>query len=424
MIFFLIKGLIRDRSRSLFPILIVMAGVFLTVTLYSTIKGAIGDMVDSTARFDTGHIKVMTRAYSELSDQVPNDLALLGVDSLLNQLRRQYPHMTWTPRVKFGGLLDIPDQDGETRTQGPVLGMGIDLLNRNSPEFSILRLDRAVVHGTLPKEKNDILISEILAEKLGVSIGETATLITSTMHGSMSIYNFKVAGTIRFGMTILDRGTIITDIEDIRVALDMPDGASEIVGFEKDMIYSDDSADKAASALNNQYSNPDDAFSPVFLTLGDQGGIKAILDMANSLGMIMVVVFIMVMSIVLWNTGLMNGIRRYGEIGIRLAMGEPKSELYRFMILESFCIGIAGSIIGTLFGLAVSYWMQYVGFDFGSMMQKSTLMISTVFRAKVTATSYYIGFFPGVFASVIGTMFAGIGIYRRQTSQLFKELEV
>ena len=120
----------------------------------------------------------------------------------------------------------------------------------------------------------------------------------------------------------------------------------------------------------------------------------------------------------------MNGIRRYGEIGIRLAMGEPKSELYRFMILESFCIGVVGSIIGTLFGLAVSYWLQYVGFDFGSMMQKSTLMISSVFRAKVTGTSYYIGFFPGVFASVIGTMFAGIGIYRRQTSQLFRELEV
>ena len=45
-------------------------------------------------------------------------------------------------------------------------------------------------------------------------------------------------------------------------------------------------------------------------------------------------------------------------------------------------------------------------------------------RARVTPRSYVIGFPPGLMASVLGTMFAGIGVYRRQTSQLFKELEV
>ena len=424
MITFLIKGLIRDRSRSLFPVMIVAAGVFLTVALYSIMKGSIGDMVDSSARFDTGHLKIVTRAYNELSDQMPNDLALLGVDGLMAQLRRDYPDIVWTPRIRFGGLMDIPDKAGLTRAQSPVFGVGVDLLNPESPEYSILRLNKALVRGTLPREKDEILMSETLAEKLNVSIGETATLITTTMYGSMSIYNFRIAGTVRFGLTILDRGTILTDIRYMREALDMEDGASEILGFEKDMLYSDPSAKKSAHELNNNFSDPNDEFSPVFLTLADQGGLKEILDMAGALGAIIVVIFIMVMSIVLWNTGLMNGIRRYGEVGIRLAMGEPKGELYCFMILESLCIGIAGSLIGTVLGLSISYWMQYVGFDFGSMMQKSTIMMSTILRAKVTLTSYYIGFLPGVFASVIGTMFAGIGIYRRQTSQLFRELEV
>jgi putative ABC transport system permease protein len=130
------------------------------------------------------------------------------------------------------------------------------------------------------------------------------------------------------------------------------------------------------------------------------------------------------MSIVLWNAGLMNGIRRFGEIGVRLALGESKGDVYRSMVFESICIGIIGSVLGTILGLALSYWMQYQGFDFSSMMQKSTIMISSVMRAQVTPTAYYIGFLPGIFASVLGTMFAGIGIYKRQTSQLFKELEV
>ena len=78
MFLFSIKGLLRDRSRSLFPILMVSASAFLCVCLHSTMKGTVTDMVDSAARFDTGHVKIMTRAYNELADQMPNDLALMG----------------------------------------------------------------------------------------------------------------------------------------------------------------------------------------------------------------------------------------------------------------------------------------------------------------------------------------------------------
>ena len=229
----------------------------------------------------------------------------------------------------------------------------------------------------------------------------------------------------------LDRITIIADIDDVREALNMEDGASEIMGFRKDMIYDDDEMKEIALSLNKIFdsgtkntSNFEEDFTPTAKRLGEQGILGVMLPVTNAVMSIIAGIFVLAMSIVLWNSGLMNGIRRYGEIGIRLAMGEPKGDIYRAMILESICIGIAGSIIGTAAGLGISYWMQYVGIDFSSMMQKYTFIMSTVFRAQVTEVSYYIGFIPGIFASVIGTMFAGVGIYRRQTSQLFKELEV
>jgi putative ABC transport system permease protein len=425
MIEFLIKGLMRDRSRSLFPVLMVCAGAFLTVLLYSYMKGAIGDMVDSSARFEKGHVKIMTRAYHELSDQMPNDLALLGTNDLMDQLRKDNPHMIWTPRIKFGGLIDIPDEDGQTRSQGPAFGIGIDLHSPGSPEIDILNLKKSLVQGRLPQNRNEILMSESFAEKLGLNRGEKSTLISSTMNGSMTVHNFRVVGTIRFGMVVLDKSTIIADIHDVRSALDMTDAASEIVGFTKDMVYADSAMELVAQGFNEKYLKLSDEFSPIMLSLSGQGGlIKEMLKMANTIGGIAVLVFVLVMSIVLWNAGLMNGIRRYGEIGVRLAMGEPKGGIYRSMMFESICIGIVGSVLGTALGLAVSYWMQYTGLDFSSMMQKSTIFISSVMHARVTMTSYYIGFLPGLFASVLGTMFAGIGIYKRQTSQLFKELEV
>jgi len=424
MIRFLIKGLLRDRSRSLFPVLMVSAGAFLTVFLYSYMKGVMDDLVNSNAKFDTGHVKITTRAYEELADQIPNDLALLKVDSLLEQLRSSEEKMVWTPRIRFGGLLDIPDAQGETRAQGPVMGLGVDLLSSESPEIDILNLKNALVRGRLPQKENEILISEGFAQKLGVEIGEVATLIGSTMNGAMAIYNFKVSGTVRFGITAMDRGAIIADIKDVQYALDMEDGAGEIVGYSENMLYDDDTMLALTQRFNDKFLRDDDEFSPLMLSLSQQRGLREYLDLVDVFGGLIVLIFVVVMSIVLWNSGLINGLRRYGEIGVRLAMGEPKGTLYRWMIYESIIIGFIGSTLGTVLGLAISYYLQYTGIDFGAILQKSTMLISNVMRARVTGWSYVIGFFPGLIASVVGTMFAGIGIYRRQTSQLFKELEV
>ena len=423
MIGFVLKGLLRDRSRSLFPVLMVTAGVFLTVVLYGFMQGVLGDLVSSTAKYDTGHVKITTRAWRELADQTPNDLALMNADNVIAQLRQDEGDMLWTGRIRFGGLLDAPDAEGETRAQGPVAGLALDLLGSDSPEKSIFPLEDALVRGRLPEEQGEILISEAFAKGLGAAPGDRVTLIGSTMYGAMAIANFTIAGTLSFGVVALDRGMILVDLRDAQAALDMEDTVSEIVGFSRDMVYSKKEMASLAGDFNGKFSSRDDEFSPFMVTLGQQNGLDEYLIYADSMGLIIVGIFVAAMSIVLWNSGLMNGLRRYGEIGVRLAMGEGKGRLYRWMVFESLIIGLAGSVAGTALGIAVTAYLQYHGLDFGSFLSQSSLMLPNVFRAQVTPASYVIGFFPGVFASVLGALFAGIGIFRRQTAQLMKELE-
>ena len=424
MIKFLIKGVLRDRSRSVFPLLTVTIGVILTVFAYAWIQGVQSSFIDTTARFDTGHVKIMSRAYAEEKNQVPNDLCYIGVEALLDKLRQDYPDMIWSPRIKFGGLLDIPDEQGETRTQGPVVGMAVDLLSEDTPEKSILNLEGSVVQGRLPRAPWEILICDELAHRLSVEVGETATLIGVTMNGSMAVTNFTVAGTIRFGMTAMDRGAMLADLKDIQIALDMEDAAGEILGFFRDFIYVDEKAEELKADFNARYSDEEDEFSPVMSTLFEESELGDLMGMIDLFAKVILLIFVVPMSIVLWNAGLMGSLRRYGEIGVRLAMGESKGHLYRSMLTESMVIGFAGSILGTIIGLALAYYLQNHGLDIGSMMKNSTLLISDVLRAKVTPAGHLIGFVPGLLATFLGTSIAGIGIYRRQTARLIKELEV
>lgn len=422
MIRFLVKGLLRDYHRSLFPILIVAIGVWITVFMQAYMKGVFGDMIDYSARFSTGHVKIMTRAYAENEDQKPNDLALIGVKQIVEQLQEEYPQMIWVKRIQFGGLLDIPDENGETRSQGPMVGMGIDL-SPGSPEIEILNIKKALVTGRLPQNRGEILISDNLARKLGVGIGDDATLISATMYGSMAVYNFTVVGTIRFGVQAMDRSAVLADIADVQQALDMTNAAGEILGYLEHRVYDEERAQMIADRFNFRYQEVADEFAPVMGTLSQLSGLGEYLSMADNFSEIIIFTFVLVMSIVLWNAGLLGGLRRYGEVGVRLAIGEPKGHVYRSMINESIVIGLVGSLIGTGLGLGSAYWLQVKGLDISSLMKNITMMVPTVFRAQITPETYYIGFIPGLLSTVLGTSLSGIGIYRRQTAQLFKELE-
>jgi putative ABC transport system permease protein len=423
MIRFLFKGLLRDRQRSLLPVIVVAAGVSLTVLMVCYLAGVLGDFIDFSAKFSTGHVKIMTQAYAENKDQVPIDLALTDVKSLLDEVEADYPDMDWVLRIQFGGLLDVPNEKGETRSQGTVMGISIDMLTPGSKESERLTLEQILVHGEIPDQPGEILISDDLANNLEIKPGDDVTLMSSTMYGSMAFYNFIVAGTVRFGTVVMDKGAIIVDISDAQAALDMYDASSEILGYLPDGYWDVEQAEIIKTGFNSKFADSEDEFSPVMSMLNEEGLLAGYLDMIDSMSFIMIFVFVMAMSVVLWNTGLIGGLRRYGEVGIRLAIGEEKGHIYRSMIWESLLIGIVGSAFGTIVGLLFSYWLQEVGIDISSMTQGATMMMPGAFHAKIIPSAYYIGFIPGLIASTAGTMLSGIGIYKRQTAVLFKELE-
>jgi len=422
MLRFFIKGLIRDRQRSLLPIIVVTLGVMLTVLGHTWITGILGDVIDFNARFSTGHVKVMTGEYYENIDQMPNDLALLESEAFIAELQEEYPDMTWVERISFGGLIDAPDENGETRAQGPAAGMALDLLSPGSREAERLNLQNILIKGNLPSSPDEVILSDEFASRLEVEPGDQVTLITTTMYGAMSITNYTICGTIKFGVGALDRGGIITDISGIRHAMDMEDATGEILGYFPGGEYPDEKAIALAEEFNAEYSDEEDRFSPVMVPLRDQNSLTGMIDIIGYMSGIIISIFMIAMAIVLWNAGLLGGLRRYGEMGLRMAIGEHKGHIYRSLLSESLVIGIVGSVTGTLIGLLFASLMSK-GLDFSDMMPGSTMMMPGIYRTQITPESFYIGFFPGVFATLLGTALAGIGIYKRQTARLFKELQ-
>jgi len=424
MIKFIIKGILRDKSKSLIPIAVISVGVMVTVMMSGFLNGIFSDVINQNAKLDTGHVKIMTKPYSENKEQLPNDLALLEINELIDSLNYNYPDLIWTPRIKFGGIMDVPDALGNTKSQGPGMGLAMSLQNKESGELQRLQLNKSLKKGRLPERSGEVVLSDDYAAKLNISPGEKITFFGTTMEGSMVFQSFEMTGTVKFGSPLMDKGTFIIDIIDAQNMLDMENGTGELLGYFKDNKYDDQKALVVSENFNAKFQESEDEYAPVMVTLKDQNGLRESLDMGDAFSGIFIFIFILAMSLVLWNTGLIGGLRRYNEFGIRLALGESKNNVFKLLLIEASVIGSIGSTIGTILGLIFCYYLQEVGIDISDDTANSTIIMPSVMRAYITPNLFFIGFIPGLFSMLFGTALAGRGIYKRETARLFKELEV
>jgi len=424
MFLFLMKGMLRDKHRSLLPSIVVCIGVFLTVFLFTYMKGIFSDALNNSALYNSGHVKITSLAYQAEADVFPNDLAMENGAALLAGLRSEYPDINWVERIKFGGLLDAFDENRETRAQVGVGGIGIDFFGPDSSDRQRWNLQAGLQEGFLPRQPGDILLARNLAQQMDLSPGDDVTLISSTVNGSMVLRNFHITGTIYFGTPPLDRSLMLADISDIKDMLDMGDWSSEILGYFPLPYYDDALACDLAQSFNAGKTDSSDQFSPTMVNMLDDANMRDYYAYAEQAGSIVSFAMIFAMGIVLWNTGLMGAIRRYGEMGLRLAVGESKGHVYRSLIIESLGVALVGTLVGTACGLGAAYWLQEVGFDASNMMGNSEMLMPTIIRCRITPPAFYIGFFPGVLATLLGSALSGLRIFKRDTASLFKELEI
>ena len=126
--------------------------------------------------------------------------------------------------------------------------------------IEIWKLDNNLILGRLPETSDEALISQKLASKLNISVGDTGTFIGTTMHNAFTTYNFSVVGTFDLRKGQADNQMMLVDISGAQLALDMENAASEIFGFTHSLFYNDD---KAVS-VRNHYNDKVILIHPIF----------------------------------------------------------------------------------------------------------------------------------------------------------------
>jgi len=427
----LLIGIFRDKTRSLFPFLVVTVGVALVITLVGFMEGVFMGMVDMTAKLDTGHLRFVNKPFYDEEHLIPMDRALADQEKTLKWLKENSdPEIAWAPRIRWGAILDVPDENGETKTQTPAIGMAIDLLSKNSTEVGRMDLERSIVEGRAPVKSGEMLVGYKLAEALKLKLGDTLTLIGQTFDGGLATDNYIAVGFIRFGVFAMDKRMALIDLADAQKTFYMEGMVTDWLGFlpphvgYKKFILMQEDINKRMAGLRN---DPPEGWAkddvPIILSILDQRNLGVITGKFEMVRGIIVGVFLFLMALVLWNAGILNVMHRYGEMGLRLAMGETHFQLLMSLVTEAVLIGSLGVLAGCLTGGALTYYLQEVGINMGDAFAKTGLMMNDVVRGRVSLEGFITGIIPGMTASVLGTLIAGFAIFKRSTANLFRELE-
>ena len=431
MIRLLFKGMLRDRTRSLFPLTVVTIGVALVITLVGFLDGIIMGMVDSTAHLDTGHLRLVNKPFYDEEHMNPMDRSL-GAKKITEAWLKENsnPQIEWSPRIRWRAIMDVPDEKGVTKSQTPVMGMALDLLSVDSMGLNRLELLKSLTEGRLPNKRGEVLVGYQLAGTLKLELNKPVTLIGRTFDGGLATDNYTVVGFIKFGIFAMDKKMLLIDLLDAQETFFLNDMVTDWLGYlpsSTSFLDYEKYRLRLESDLKELIKNPPSGWAkddiPIVVSIQDQRNIRAHTEMFLVVRKYIVGVFLFLMVVVLWNAGILNGVHRYGEMGVRLAMGERHSCLILSLISESLVIGIVGSVTGCVIGGGCVYALQEVGLNMGDAFAKSGLMLSDVVRARLSIGGFVRGIIPGITASVLGTLISSLSIYKRSEANLFRELE-
>ncbi|MFQ5716244.1 MAG: ABC transporter permease [Nitrospinales bacterium] len=431
MIRWIFQGVVRDKTRSLFPFLVVTSGVALMIFLIGFMEGIFMNMIDMTANLDTGHLRFVNKPFYDEEYLRPLDRALAAQKETLAWLKKNGdPKIQWSPRIRWSAIMDVPNEKGETLAQTPVTGLALDLLSPGSDELKRLKLDtkKALTQGRLPRAPKEALVGYQLARTLRLQLGKKFTLIGQTFDGGLAADNYTAVGFIKFGVFAMDKKMALIDLADAQDTFYMGDMVTDWLGFLPPRVpFAEYEKMKLQLESRLKEFQPPQAWAkddvPIVKTIAEQRNIGALTRKFMVIKSIIVGIFLSLMVLVLWNAGLLNSIHRYGEIGLRLAMGETHFRLIAALLFEAFVVGALGCLAGSVVGGAAVYYLQEVGVDMGENLAKTGLMLSDVSRARMSLSAFIHGIVPGMTASVFGSLMAALAIFKRSEADLFRELE-
>ena len=333
----------RSPLRSFVVLGSVMIGVWALISLLSFSYGMVKSYVNNSIRIQTSHLQIHNPAFKE--DQEVKYF-IKNQDEQLAKIREiEYVQAT-TARTVVNGML--------ATTRG-TRGVAIRGVNPET-ETKVTKFTGKMTEGIYfeADRKNQIIISERLAEKLKLKLRKKVVLQFQDLEGEIVAGAFRIVGLFNTGNTPFDEANVFVKQEDVNRLLGDKNIAHEIAIYLNDPENLDAAQAALKAAFPNELVENYREISPDINLYESQIGVSAT---------IFIVIFMLALIFGIINTMLMAVLERTKELGMLMSIGMNKMRVFGMVVFETLMLGFIGAPIGLLLGWLTVQYFASAGLD-------------------------------------------------------------
>jgi ABC-type lipoprotein release transport system permease subunit len=467
------RNVFRNRRRSALNIVALTMGMSVLVLSLGWIGGYHSYIYDTLRDFQTGEIQIVrgqwyrqrTRLPVEflLPDHVELRSAVMDVPAVRSAAARVvFSVQVSTGRESFRlqGVGIDPRHEGEVSVLGEYL---VSIHNRvahtgvNSSGTGTSGAktepdtitpdtagDSADGRNTIVDTAPGIWIGRPVAEKAGISVGDTLFLRAMNRHGVENLYDAPVVGFFEYGYPLLDNQTIYMDLDTATELLDLDGGATHLVirlhdgasvqSATRDIAEAVAPAGSATGPGNGPFAGNttgDDAsgtggdaagsLTPISDSRGGlavagwdiqirpwqdfaRAAVSAVEGDTYSFTVMMAVVYLLIVIGIL-NSMSMSVHERTREIGTIRAIGIRRRQLLALFAMESVWQALVAAGIALIITTPVALWLVKSGVDIASSMPETMpVPFGERFRADFAPWHYLFTVLSGVLTALAGAI--------------------
>ena len=361
-----LRNLFRNTRRTALTLGAIGFGLAMMIFVVNLQHGSYQMMIDSAVSSMAGHVVVQADGYQD--DKEPT-LLVHGASAVVATLAAEYPDAVVAPRVFTGGLLMSANSS---------VGVALTGLDA-AAEQQVQDLHEKLVDGTwLGDDGREIIIGVDMARTLDVDLGDK--LVYMGQNGSDEVRSrlFRVRGVFRTGSAQFDGRLAFAHLAAAQEIM----GGGDVANMVTLHLDDPDDAFEAAPRIEALLARPEldvrhwkDALPELF----------ALIRMDRGFGDVMLAVLGIIVAFGVLNTMMMSVLERTREFGVMLSVGMKPRQLAWLVMLEGLVLGIIGSTVGLLIGLALSWPAVHYGIDYSGMlggetMESGGVVISTLIR--------------------------------------------
>jgi putative ABC transport system permease protein len=357
-----LRNLSRYKRRSLLTISLIAFGVVF-VLVFVAVTASIKDfMIAQITDSYLGDLQIHRAGYVASIESLPLDLNLAPADvsKIETTLAGIKDAEAYSERIKFGALFSNFAQTTNIRINGVY----------PEKEFATCpQMPSRISEGEKSAralEKGKILVPRLLAQGFGAKVGDTVVIIATNRDGSVNGKTFLVSGILESATGPGGRDGYI-HFDDAREILRIAGNeVSEIAINVKSLPRVEEVAQSIREGLGLAEKKQKGGGIEVH-TWSQLSPFANIAKMIDVMTFFIKLMLIAIVLISILNVMIMAVYERVREIGTIAAIGTLPRKILSLFLVEGFCLGLTGAVVGVLFGLGVILVLNLskISFNFG-----------------------------------------------------------